>query len=103
VIKIDTQDFMDNIKSWLEIYRDSRDPSLIYPPAVKESDVKWEMGMLKIASSFGMCDSLINTPAQKKVEIAILLAKTKDRSKIHDIYNIISDVDKYLGDNFKKM
>lgn len=60
------------------------------------------MGMLKIATSFGMCESLSGTPAQKKVEIAILLAKTKDRSKLHDIYNMITDVEKYLGENTAK-
>jgi len=57
------------------------------------------MGMLKIAAAFGMCDSLLGTPAKKKVEIAILLAKTRDSSKLHDVYNMIAEVERYLGEN----
>ena len=46
-----------------------------------------------------MCDSLEGTPAQKKVEIAVLLAKSGDRSKLHDVYNLITEVEAYFGQN----
>jgi hypothetical protein len=96
---MDTQDFLDNINSWLDFYRDVRDPELIYPPAVRPDDIKWEDSMLRIAASFKICDSLTGTPAQKKVEQAISLALSGDRMRIKDIYDIFIAVARFLGDN----
>ena len=58
--------------------------------------------MLKIASAFGMCDSLSGTPAQQKIETAVLLAKTKDGTKLNDIYNLVNLVGQYLDGNLEK-
>jgi|GEM_PF-1260636 hypothetical protein len=99
---MDTQDFLDNINSWLEFYRDVRDPDLIYPPAVRPDDIKWEESMLRIASSFKICDSLFGTPAQKKVEQAIRLAQSGDKSRVKDIYDIFFEVERFLGENTNK-
>ena len=55
--------------------------------------------MLKIAAALGICDSLAGTPAEKKIETAVQMAKTKDRSKLQDIYSIICEVERYLGEN----
>jgi hypothetical protein len=99
---MDTQDFLDNVKSWLELYRDVRIPELEYPPAVKDSDIKWEDGMMKVAAAFGICDSLTGTPAAKKVEKAVEMARSKNRSGLKDIYDLMAQVEKYLGDTINK-
>ncbi len=99
---MDTQDFLDNIKSWLDFYRDVRIPDLEYPPAVTPDDIKWEDGMMKVASAFGVCDSLAGTPAEKKMQQAVEMAKSKERSKLKDIYDIITQVEKYLGESINR-
>jgi hypothetical protein len=58
--------------------------------------------MLKIAASFKICDSLTATPAQNKIEQAVALAVSRNRSSLKDIYDIFVDVAKYLGENINK-
>lgn len=95
---MDTQDFLDNIKSWLEFYRDVRIPDLEYPPATKDSDIRWENGMLKVAAAFTPCDSLLGTPAEKLVQKAAVMAKENKGTYLKEIYDILVQVEKYLGE-----
>lgn len=99
---MDTQEFLDNINSWIEFYSDVRDPELVYPASSKPDEIKWEESMLKIAASFKICDSLAATPAQHKIEQAVALAVSRNRSSLKDIYDIFVDVAKYLGENINK-
>lgn len=95
---MDTEDFLEDIKSWMDIYRDMRIPELEYPPATKESDIKWETGMLRVAASFKICDSLKETPAESKVRQAVKMAGSGDHAVLKDIYDLLSAVEKYLGE-----
>lgn len=96
---MDTQDFMDTLNTWTDIYRLNRDPDLDYPPAAEPDEAKWEENMMKIAAVITPAESLSGTPAFKKVEYAMLMAKTKDRSKLKLIYNLFTEVEKYLKES----
>ncbi len=96
---MDTQDFLDTLKTWTEIYRQNRDPMLDYPASKDQEEAKWEENMLRIAAVISPADSLHDTPALKQVETAVGIARSKDRSKLKQIYDSLYTVESYLKES----
>jgi hypothetical protein len=94
---LDTQDFLDVLKTWTDSYRDARGGEGVYSPASDDSDAKWEDNMMKIVSVISPADSLIGTPAHEMVKQAVGIAKLKDRSKLKKVYELLNEVEKYLS------
>lgn len=94
---MDTQDFLDVLKTWTDSYRDARDPKADLLPAEDESAAKWEENMLKVVSVISPADSLIGTPAHEMVKQAVGIAKLKDRTKLKKVYDLLSEVENYLS------
>lgn len=96
---MDTQEFMDTLKTWTDIFRQNRDPVLDYPPSEDPEEKKWEETMLRIAAVITAADSLEGTPAEKKIKTASDYAKAKDRAKIKEIYTLFNEVEIYLKES----
>jgi hypothetical protein len=96
---LDTQEFMDTLKTWTDIYRQNRDPVLDYPPSVDPEEKKWEENMLRIAAVITAADSLEGTPAAKKIKSASDFAKARDMTKLNDIYKLFNEVELYLKES----
>ena len=84
-------DLLENITVWTSIYRDSTDSD-------KVSD-KWKNGMLRVISVLQPCEELDMTPFKARLESAIDFAKTKDTSKIQEIFLIMDELEKHLGEH----
>jgi hypothetical protein len=90
---------MDTIKTWTDIFRQNRDPVLDYPPSTDPEEKKWEENMMRIAAVITAADSLEGTPAEKKIKTAAEFAKSKDRTKLKEIYTMFSEVESYLKES----
>jgi hypothetical protein len=96
---VDTQDLVDTLKTWTNIYRQNRDPVLDYPPSKDPDELKWEEDMLRIAAVIFPADSITGTPAFGKIDAAGSIARSKDRSKLKDIYILYHEVEEYLKES----
>lgn len=96
---MDTQDFVESVKIWTEVFRQNRDPVLDYPPSTDPEEKKWEENMLKIASVLTPADSIEGTPAEKKVIDAVEFAKSRDTSKLKQVYILLDEVEQYLKES----
>jgi hypothetical protein len=96
---LDTQEFMDTLKTWTDIYRQNRDPVLDYPPSIDLEEKKWEENMLRIAAVITAADSLEGTPAANKIQSASAFAKAKDMNKLKEIYTLFNEVEMYLKES----
>jgi hypothetical protein len=96
---LDTQEFMDTLKTWTDIYRQNREPVLDYPPSVDPEEKKWEENMIRIAAVITAADSLEGTPAEKKIQAAAGFAKSRDMTKLKEIYTLFNEVEDYLKES----
>jgi hypothetical protein len=96
---LDTQEFMDTLKTWTDIFRQNRDPVLDYPPSIDPEEKKWEENMLRIAAVITAADSLEGTPAAKKIKAASDFARAKDRAKLKEIYTLFNEVEMFLKES----
>ena len=96
---MDTQEFMDTLKTWTDIFRQNRDPVLDYPPSVDPEEKKWEETMLRIAAVITAADSLEGTPAAIKIKTASDFARSKDRARLKEIYIMFNEVEVYLKES----
>lgn len=94
---MDTQDFLDVLKTWTDSYRDARGEEALVPRESDDSAAKWEDNMMKIISVISPADSLIGTPAHEMVKQAVGIAKLKDRTKLNKVYELLNEVEKYLS------
>ncbi|MCE5300687.1 MAG: hypothetical protein LLG37_07435 [Spirochaetia bacterium] len=99
---MDTQEFCEYVKNWLEFYHDVRMPDREYAPAEDHAGIRWEDNMIKIAGALSTAEHLHGTPAEKNVAKIIELAGLKDRSKLNEIYKLMSEIGDYLGDGFSR-
>ena len=96
---MDTQDFVEAVKMWVEIYRENRLPGLEYPPAKDPEIIKWEKNMLRIAAVISPPEALHGTPAYPKIQEAVRAASTGNQSCLKEVYENLSQVDEYLKEN----
>jgi len=96
---LDTQDFVETVKTWAQIYRDNRLPGLDYPPAKDPEIIQWETNMLRIASVIKPPDALANTPAFHKVIEAVKLASEAKTASLAEVYKNLSEVEEYLKES----
>lgn len=94
---MDTQDFIDVLKTWTDSYRDACGTDGLPPADADPAAAKWEENMLKIISVISPADSLIGTPAHEMVKQAVGIAKLKDRTKLKKVYDLLNDVENYLS------
>jgi len=61
-----------------------------------ETDLEWDLQMLKNASKLEVIHRIIGTPIGESLAEAIELAKTNDRKNIPEIRKLLIDVQKYM-------
>jgi hypothetical protein len=94
-VLLDTQDFTENLQTWLDIYRDNH--KVILPENEKDEEQKsWETSMIRIASILAIPEPLRDTPAQFLILRIINSAGTGDRSRLKEIYDNGCVLEKYL-------
>lgn len=90
---MDTQELVETIKMWNEFYKDMQ-----YNNNTPEELKKWKENMFKIISVINIPEAVLNTPAEKNLQIVVNLAKSKDENKLEEIYNLLKEVENYFKD-----
>ncbi|HNZ29201.1 MAG TPA: hypothetical protein PLB12_02335 [Candidatus Goldiibacteriota bacterium] len=92
---MDTQEFTENLQTWLEIYRDNKDVNA--PIDDKNQDqLRWETGMLRVCSAFRVPEAMDATPAKGVIAELIEKSKTGDRKHLPEIYEKACMIEKFL-------
>ncbi len=92
---MDTQELVETIKMWNDFYREMQDDG----KNVNQEDVKkWQENMFKIISVLNIPEHIRLTPAEKNLNKVMEIAKTKDTTKLQEVYNLLSEVENYFRD-----
>jgi hypothetical protein len=89
-------ELLETIVTWRTIYESISAPEMSRGHSHEQFHNKWNLGMLKVAGSLGIVDELKNTPVEKHMMKAVEDGKSKDVSRLDDIYVLFGEVEKYI-------
>ncbi|MBN2754743.1 MAG: hypothetical protein JXR81_07735 [Candidatus Goldbacteria bacterium] len=92
---MDTQEFTENLQTWLEIYRDNDKVNIPYDDKT-EDQIRWENGMLRVCSAFRVPEAMEATPAKEVITTLIEKSKTGDRKVLGEVYENACLIEKFL-------
>ncbi|MCX8092957.1 MAG: hypothetical protein N3E50_02170 [Candidatus Goldbacteria bacterium] len=81
---------------WNNFYREMQDNDKNVP---QEDIKKWQENMFKIISVINIPEHVRMTPAEKNLRKVMEIAKTKDKTRLHEIYNLLLEVENYFKDS----
>lgn len=91
-------DLLETIKTWRSIYTSISTPDHSSNSKDQVFHDKWMLGMLKVVGSLGVIEEIKNTPVEKHMKKAVDDGRSRDISRLDDIYVLLGEVERYIGD-----
>lgn len=85
-------DLIENIKVWVELYKESSEED--------KTTENWKKGMLKVLSKLSVSEELNATPFKQKLEEIIEKAKKEELDQLPSIYNDLNSITNYFQENY---